>query len=827
MSGIKNNPEKIDMTKNIVPVAKLKWKCPASKLKFKSTEEIEPLDKIVGQPRAINALKLGSELFSKGYNIFVSGISGTGRLTTVKKLLQKVSTHNPDLFDYCYVYNFSAPDHPRLLKLKKGEACKFRTAVEEAVTFTKRRLPKLFEDENFRRNRQKIIEDYQEKERQILNKFDKKIEPFGFIRGQIENENGTTQPEVFPIINEKPIQIEDIDQFVESGDIDINIANEKRELYRKFHNEIFDIARKGMKLMQEFRRAISKSDKKAASVEVEAAFDEIPDNFNYPEIEIFINEVKDHILDNLSVFVPSTNPFPQLSDNGKTNVEDHLHLFNVNIVLDNSSTSAAPVVIETTPSYNNLFGTIERILDSRGFWRSDFTKIKAGSILKADQGYLIVSAGDLFSEPGVWQALKRVLLYDKLDVQPLDSYFNLSQTHLKPEPIKVNVKVIIIGGQTLYRMLYLHEKGFKKIFKINAQFDYETRRTDDMIEHISRFIAKICRDDNLCPFARDGVASIVEWAIAHAGSQERITLKFSDIADIIRESAYAFKNSGDKDFITSIHVDRAIKERRFRNDLVDEKVKHHILNGNTFIDTEGSRIGQINGLTVYDTGLLSFGKPARITSTISAGNAGIVNIEREADMSGTIHNKGVLIITGLLQERFAYQHPLSLTASIAFEQSYGGIDGDSASAAEIYVLLSALTNTPIKQDLAITGSVNQKGDIQPIGGVNEKITGFFEICRDRGLTGKQGVIIPSQNVKDLMLTDDILNAAKKKKFFIYSIEKIEDGVPLLMGIEAGIRGNDGSYPKQSLFGLAERKLEEYYKLSRNIKDKNSKKKKNS
>jgi lon-related putative ATP-dependent protease len=784
---------------------------------------LEPLDTIVGQSRAIEAIHLGSELMSKGYNIFVSGLAGTGRLSTVKMILDKLNKRHPTLFDFCYVNNFANPDQPSLIKLPQGNGKKFAHAIDDSVTFLRRRLPKLFEEENFQRTRRTIIENFQNKEKEILGQFDKKIEPFGFIRGQLENDQGVSQPEVFPLLHEKPFQIEDIDDLVSSRKLGKRKASEIRSLYKEFHNELLDLAQKGMKLMKDFRNEIEDNDKTAASIQVNSIFDEIKTQFPDEKVEIFIEEIKKYILDNLHVFVPSENQPVKIVENDEESKEtDKFSVFTVNVILDNSTTTSAPVIVETTPSFNNLFGTIERVYDNRGFWRTDFTKIKAGGLLKADQGYLIVNASDLFAEPEVWNALKRVLLYDKLEIQSWDSFFNVSQSYIKPEPINVNVKVIIIGGQTLYTMLYLYEKGFKKIFKVNAQFDYEIERTDDMLNSYARFIAKICREENLPHCNPDGVGAIIEWALEHGGSQKRITLKFSDVADLVREAAFYGRESKKK-LIDRKDVSKAIEWRRMRNDLLDDKLKYQIIEGNILIDTEGARVGQINGLTVYDTGLVSFGKPVRITATVSAGTSGIINIEREADLSGSIHNKGVLINHGYLREKFATKHPMSLTASIAFEQSYGGIDGDSASAAEIYILLSALANVPINQFYAVTGSVNQKGDIQPIGGVNDKIRGFFEICRDRGFSGRQGVIIPEQNVSDLMLCHEIIKAVKEKKFHIYSISKVEDGIPLLMNIEAGQLDKDGNYPKGTLFEKVVKKLEFLHESSKEDFDEEKKK----
>jgi ATP-dependent Lon protease len=802
----------------------LRWKCPSKIFKFKSTAEVEPLNKIVGQPRAIESIKLGAELYSKGYNIFVVGLSGTGRLTTVKNVLEEVTTIKPKTYDFCYVNNFTNPDEPLLVKLQNGKGKEFSRTMDETIIFLRNRIPKLFEEESFKKTRRKIIEEYQIKEKQLLDKFDKKIRPLGFMRGQLETEQGVVQPEVFPVIEGKPVQIETLEELIQNGKMKQKEANEIKKNYLRFHNEIFDLARVGFKLMQDFNKAMYENDKAAVSIVTNSVLDHIKETYKNEKVDFYIESVKEYILDNINLLVSVDNPVVTKPENETEPTQEEIFkVFKVNVILDNSNTTSAPVVVETAPNYTNLFGSIDRFYDSRGYWQTDFTKIKAGSLLQADHGYLIVNALDLFQEPGSWTAMKRVLLYDKLEIQPYEVVFQLSQLHMKPEPIDVKVKVIIIGGQSMFYWLWAYEKGFKKIFKVNAQFDYETERTEEMMQYYAQFIAKICQEDNLPPCSPDGVAAIIEWAVDHSGSQKRITLKFSDVADVLREAAfYDAINKRRRKMIERDDVQYAIETRRYRNNLLDEKMRYHILEGNTLIDTEGERVGQINGLTVLDTALLMFGKPARITATVSAGDAGIINIEREVDMSGSIHNKGVLILTGFLREKFGRDNPLSLTASIAFEQNYGGIDGDSATAAEIYALLSAIAEVPIKQNFAITGSVNQKGDIQPIGGVNEKIRGFFEICKERGLNGNHSVVIPAQNVKDLMLCPSIIEAVQQKKFHIYPIKKIGDGVKLLMGIPAGEMQDDGKYSKDSLYAKVTERLEELReskkkKSKRNVK----------
>lgn len=790
----------------------LRWQCPTSIFKFKTTAEINPLHEIIGQPRAVESIKLGASMRAKGYNIFVTGLSGTGRTTTVKQILESFSDVCPDLFDYCYVNNFVDSDKPILLKLAPGQGKAFQTAMNESINYLRRKIPGLFEEESYHQTRKKITNEYQTQERLVIENFDAKISKHGFVRGQLEKDDGTVQAEVFPVVDGEAVSIGDLDRLVTEKKLKANEAALFKKYWQAFHEEIYDLARKGMKIMQEYRAALIESDKNFAKELVSAVFADTLERFENEKLQAYIEHVKEHILENLHFFIP--NPNQNFAKNDviiKLEESEIFSIFYVNVILDNSKSKCAPVIIETNPTYTNLFGTIEKVYDNRGFWRSDFTKIKAGSLLSADQGFLVVNANDLFQEPNVWNKLQQVLLYDKIEIQPYDSIFQLTQSHLKPESIDVNIKVIIIGGQTLYRFLHSYEKGFKKIFKINAQFDYETDKNETVFHNYARFAAKISVEENLPHCDPSAVAALVEWGVEFAGSQDVITLKFSDVADLIRESAY-FVSESKKKFISREDVEKAIESRKRRNDMTDEKIRNHIVKDTIMIDTIGSRVGVINGLTVYNSGVYSFGKPARISANVSVGNAGIINIERESDMSGRLHNKGILIISGFLREKFATKRTLSLSASIAFEQNYSGIDGDSASAAEIYAVLSATSNMPIKQSIAITGSVNQKGEIQPIGGVNEKIIGFYEVCRERGFTKEQACIIPSRNVKDLMLSNELIEDVRKGNFHIYSIDTIDDAIELLFGLEAGEADKDGNYPKQSLYGLVDARIEEFAQI---------------
>jgi ATP-dependent Lon protease len=611
-------------------------------------------------------------------------------------------------------------------------------------------------------------------------------------------------------VNKKGYKVSDLDSLVKSKKLTKKKAEELLAKYHVHRTELENLSRASMKIMQEFREKINEYDKSHVAGIIKGALEFIRENFTNELVNTYVNTFEQDLLDNLAIFLPGTGN--EEDDTEKPSAEDikaKFGQYSVNVILDNSMSETAPVIVETTPSFTNLFGSIEKVFDNRGFWKTDFTQIKSGSLLKADQGYLIVNAMDILTEDGVWPALKRLLLYGKLEIQSADSYFQISQTLLKPEAIDLNVKVIMIGDADIYHSFYFGEEDFKKIFKVNAEFDYEAPRTGEMLHNYAHFIHQLVEQEHLIHFTPSGVSAIIEWGVRHTSTRQKITMQFSDVADLIRESSYYARKDGSA-LVERLQVEKAIKARRRRNDILDEKIKEQIIKGTLMIECKGERIGQINGLTVYDTGLVSFGKPARITASVGIGTSGIINIERESDMSGNIHDKGVMILSGFLRERFAQTSPITMSASIAFEQSYDGIDGDSATAAEVIALISALTKIPIKQTIAITGSMNQKGDIQAVGGVNEKVMGFFELCQEQGLTGKQGVIIPAQNIHDLMLDPEIIKAVERKTFHIYAISHIEEAVELMMDTMAGARDAEGNY-ESGVFGKAHSILQDYTK----------------
>ncbi len=530
---------------------------------------------------------------------------------------------------------------------------------------------------------------------------------------------------------------------------------------------------------------------------------EMREKYKQEKIDLYLTEVEQSILNNLSIFrekkeegasaLPAADPFLD---------------YRVNLLVDNTEEKGAPVIFETFPTYKNLFGVIERVWDARGQWRTDFTKIKAGSLVKADGGYLVLNALDTLIEPGVWNNLKRVLRNRKVDIQSYDIYSLFYFSALKPEPIDIDVKVIMIGDPLIYSLLATYDEDFKKVFKVRADFDWQMSYDEEKAKEYVKVIKSIIAKENLLPFDKTGVAEVFNYSIRLAGRRNKLSTRFNIIADILKEASYWAKKEGER-YVRDIYVKKAVEHRAFRSRLVEEKIQEMIDEGTLLIDTTGKVVGQVNGLSIYDTGEYSFGRPTRITARTAVGSAGIINIEREAELSGRIHSKGVLILSGYLRYKYAQEHPLIMSASICFEQSYSGVEGDSASSAELYCLLSALSDLPLRQDIAVTGSINQKGEIQPIGGVNEKIEGFFEVCKKRGLQGTEGVIIPHQNIEDLMLKDEVVEACQKGLFHIYAVKTVDEGIEILTGFPAGEKDENGKYPEGTVNRRVADKLKEY------------------
>jgi ATP-dependent Lon protease len=790
-----------------VPVEQLRWRCDPNTLPFETTEAIAPCEEIIGQDRALEAIRVGLDINSIGYNIFVTGLAGTGRFTTIKCVLEEMDVKGKIPNDICYVNNFKNSDMPHMLSLPAGEGNAFKKEMETLIETLKKKIPLIFENETYLNKKKEVVEKYRNKQAEMFREFEKKVNKEGFALVQIQM-GPYSRPGIFPVIEGNPVNIEQLETMVEEDKFSREELEKIKEKQTGLINELETIFKETRKSEKEIKEELTSLDNEVISPVVKDSVSDIREKFDYEKIRRYLDEVQEDILSNLNRFREREEaPTPPLPGLVLPQPVDSFSEYQVNVLVDNLETKGAPVIVETTPNYRNLFGTIERVVDRSGLWRTDFSRIKAGSFLRANGGYLIFNALDALLEPGVWPALKRTLKNQVIEIQTFDPFYFFSTSALKPEPIDCNTKVIMIGDTQIYYILYSMDEDFRKIFKIKADFDSVTNKDTEKIRQYASLIRKICDEEKLKPFDRTGIAAVVEYGVRMAGRQKKLSTRFDLIADLAREANYWAMKDGNE-VVTEKHVDRAIEKKIYRVNLVEEKIQEMIDDGTIMIDSDGMVVGQVNGLSVYSFGDHAFGKPSRITSKTSMGKAGIINIEREVEMSGPIHNKGVYILAGYLRDRYAQDKPITMSASICFEQSYSGVEGDSASSTELYALLSSLSGLPLRQDIAVTGSVNQKGEIQPIGGVNEKIEGFFDVCKAKGLTGRQGVIIPHLNVGDLMLRKDVIEAVKEGKFHIYPVKMINQGVEILTGIEAGERVEDGTFKEGTVNYLVDKKLRE-------------------
>jgi lon-related putative ATP-dependent protease len=790
-----------------VPVEKLRWRCPPESFPFKDTSAIPACTVIIGQERALKAIRLGLEMDSLGYNIFVVGLVGTGRNTTIKCLLEEIDKAGKIPDDLCYVNNFKDPDQPRCICLPAGEGKAFKKDMDAFIESLKKNIPLIFEGEEYQKQRRELVEKHRDREKGMVKEFESRAKKEGFAVVQVQV-GPFTRPDVAPMVAGNAMPLDQLENLVDQGQFPKENFEKLKTQYSQLSAEMEQVLKETRKVEKVIQEEMTALDKAAISHLVEGAIGDIREKYKQTKMNTYLDEVRDSILENPSRFQPKAEtpqlPIPGLSLPPSV---DTFSEFQVNVLVDNSETKGAPVIIESSPTYRNLFGTIERSWGMGGIGKTDFTKIKSGSFLRANGGYLVLNSFDVLTEPGVWIALKRTLRNRSMEMQSFDPFYLFASSALKPEPVDIRVKVVMIGDAYLYEVLYAVDEDFKKIFKIKADFDTVMERKEETQMQYASFIRKICHDEKLLPFERSGVAAVVEHGVRLAGRQKKLSTEFHRITDILREASYWAKKDK-SEIIAEKHVEQAVAEKIYRKKMIEDKIQEMIEDGIILIESDGAAVGQVNGLSVYDMGEYAFGKPSRITAKTSMGKAGIINIEREADLSGRTHNKGVLILGGYMRGKYAQDKPLTLTASLAFEQSYGGIDGDSASSTEIYAILSSLSNLPLRQDIAVTGSVNQNGEIQPIGGVNQKIEGFFEVCRSRGLTGKQGVMIPHQNVGDLMLRKDVVEAAAAGKFHIYPVQTIDHGAEILTGVPAGEKTKEGTYPPGTVNYLVDQKLME-------------------
>lgn len=785
----------------------LKNGCSADDFSFRSTAELEPLEGIIGQDRAVKAFDFGLHVKIKGYNIYMSGPSGTGKTTYAKASTERLAATEDVPLDWCYVYNFQNPRSPLALSFPAGKGRKFRDDMSELVQLFQTELQKVFRTEDYEKQKTELLRGFDEKRDALMDQMSKEAAENDF---QVKTTNSGIY--FMPVVDGKPVGEEEYDDLAE--DVKDVIEKNSQIVQEKASAIMRDIR----ELDKESKWCVDQLDYKVGMFAIGHHVSAVQEKYEQNEKAVaYINAVKEDVLENISQFFEDEEDgeeglaslLPMLS---KKQPEDVTLKYKVNLIVDNSETEGAPVVTTFNPTYYNLVGEVE--YDSEfGNLTTDFMKIKSGLFHKANGGYLIVQAQDILSAPQAWEALRRVIKTKEINMDAIrEQLGTVVAPTLKPEPIPANIKIIMIGSSYYYELLSTYDEEFDKFFKIRADFDYEMPRSQENMLKIAQFIKGFTMREKTMDFDVSAVCAVVEYSSRAAERQNKLSTRFNHLAEILGEAAAWAKLDG-AEMVTAKHVQKTIVEKEDRLRLYEEKLDEMLEENVIMIDVDGAEVGQINGLAVLDMGSYAFGNPSRITATTYVGKSGIVNIEKEARMSGQTHDKGVQIITGYLGQTYAQKFPLSLSCRVCFEQNYNGIDGDSASSTELYCILSSLAELPIRQDLAVTGSVNQKGEIQAIGGVTYKIEGFFDLCKKRGLTGKQGVIIPVSNIRDLVLKDEVVEAVKEGVFHIYPISTIDEGIALLMSTPAGEKDEKGEYPPDSVHGKVMAKLKAFWKYA--------------
>ena len=780
----------------------LKSTCNPNLFKFETTESLEPISSGIGQDRGIKALEFGLNVDINGYNLYIEGPSGVGKTMYTKHYLDSISKKKRIPQDWCYIYNFDNPNEPIAVSLTAGQGKEFRDAMDRFIKDIKHDIKETFNNDDFEKEKALIKQEYETKRTDLMNKLNQTSSQYGF---QVKSANNGIY--MMPVINGKTIEEEEFEKLDD---------NTKKE----FENKSAIVQQHVMEAISQIKAIQTESDKKinewqsnVALLTVNAHINYIKSNFKRNrKITKFLDDIKKDILKNVSAFLVEDTQKTTPQPGQRQEVQKPWLNYRVNLFIDNSKAEGAPVIMDSNYSYPNIFGKLE-YENYYGSLKTDYTMLKPGLLHIANGGYLIMQAADLVANQSCYETFKKVLRTKELGIENLvDQHSSMVMVSLKPEPIPLNLKVILIGNEALYQALISVDADFRKLFRIKVEFEDDAPLTAENMNKLARVVQGFCQTEELPPLDRSGMSKIIEFASRLADNQTKLSTKFSEITQVVGEAATLARLRREK-VITGTIVDDALAQRVERVQKYNEKYIEMINNRTLLIDTQGSKVGQINGLTVMNIGDYSFGLPARITANTYVGKNGIIDIEREVEMSGSSHSKGILILTGYLGEMFAQDIPLSLTASLCFEQLYNGVDGDSASSTELYAILSSLSGIPINQSIAVTGSVNQKGEIQPIGGVNDKIEGFFKICKMRGLDGSHGVMIPKLNEQNLNLSDEVVEAVKDKKFHIYAVSTIEEGIELLTGVPAGRRDSTGRFPAGSINYLAYLKLRKYAKIS--------------
>lgn len=789
-----------------VPADKLCWRCDPVVFEFESTKELTPLREFVGQDRAISAIEFGLSMNRDGYNIYVSGLTGTGKTSAVKAQIDKLleekqalkQVYPPD--DWCYLYNFTAPERPQIVGLSQGKGKVFRDQVNSLLQRIREELAKAFSSEEYKAEKRKIIESSQSEQQRLFEEVGEKAWREGF-----KFQMTAMGPALIPLAGGKPLSQ------AEYAALENSVRERLEKRQAELLKELQATYEKAKELEREAAEKLQSVDKSVADFTIARLFDSLMQEYRESErIYQYLVNLKSYTMENLDIFKDKEEEGPSVFGVPASYIvrgRDPFLPFQVNVFVDNSMAKGPPVLIEPNPSYANLFGKIERRFFFGGYL-SDHTMLKPGALHLANGGYLLLSAVDVVTNPTVWPALKRAIKTKEVRIDdPLEQFGLVVSQGLRPEPMPINVKIVLIGDSLLYQLLSIYDEDFWETFRVKADFDFQIDKTKKNMMAFAAFIAGTCEQDGLLHFDRTGVAKVVEYAARMVADQNKLSCRFAQIRELVQEAEY-WARRDNATLVSGLHVEKAIAERLYRHSLPDERVRELISNGTIMITVDGEVVGQVNGLSLYSLGDIVFGRPSRITCKTFLGRGGVINIERESQLSGRIHDKGVLILSGYIGWRYAQDHPLSLSASLCFEQSYEGVEGDSAASAELYALLSSLSDAPIRQGIAVTGSVNQKGELQPVGGVNQKIEGFFQVCKARGLSGNQGVIIPRQNLRNLMLREEVVNAVKEGKFHIYAVGTVDEGMEILTGMETGERREDGTYPDGTINFKVHKKLKE-------------------
>ncbi len=780
----------------------LRLTCNVEGIDFETTAEVAPLEGMIGQERAVSATEFGLRVQGQGYNIFMTGQTGTGKSSYARSIIEKISAKDPVPDDWAYVYNFEHPGEPIALNLPAGTGYEFCNHVKELLEDLKETIPKAFNSEDYERQKSVFVKEFQETRSVLLEELNKAAQDQGFALKRTSSGFVT-----IPLKDGEQISEEEYAKLEQS---------EKDALEKKSTDvqlKAMEIMRRVQRVEKELKEKLKELDQKVGLAAIGHLFSELLEQYSkYPAVKKYLEAFREDVLSNLSDFRgdddEQQNPMFWLQKQSQEKADMR---YTVNLLVDNRETEGSPMVYETNPSYYNLLGRVE--YENRlGMVVTDFSMIKPGALHKANGGYLILQARDVLTAMQSWDVLKRVLRTGEIRIENIGEHFGLvAMATLRPQPIPLDLKVVMIGNPYLYQILYHYDEDFRKLFKIKADFDVEMERRNDNVTKMAGFISFHCNKQQFRHFNREAVAEIVEYSTRLAEHQDKLSTRFNEIVDLLCE-ADAWADIDGSELVGKDHVEKALEQMVYRSNKYEQKIIESIKEGVILLDLEGEKIGQVNGLSVLNQGDYVFGRPSRITASTYLGRKGIINIERESDMSGNIHNKGVLILSGCLGMRYGSKTPVNLTASLCFEQTYGGVDGDSASAAELFCLLSSLADVPLRQDLAVTGSINQKGEIQPIGGVNSKIEGYYLACKAVGLTGKQGVVIPIQNRSNLMLKKEVVEAVAKGLFNIYAISTVDEGIELLAGMSAGTKNKDGSYRKGSFNDRVVKKLERYYEV---------------